>query len=1126
MSLWRLATKSLRYYWRTSLSVLLAIVVAAGVLTGALVVGDSVRYTLRRTVELRLGRTAFAVLPQDRYFRSALATEVSRRLDATVAAVLQVPGLIANEDGSKRINQAIVLGVDEDFFRMGPGLRNATWGGDGVVLSGAAAVQLGVVAGDEVLLRVEKPGLMPRDIPLASDADRTVAARLRVQAVADEFAFGRFDLKANQAAPLNVFVSREWLARQIEQPGRANALLAAESARAKTAEEMAAALQISWTLADAGLDLRHLSEPNVLELRSRRVFIEDTLADAAMELDANAAGVFAYFVNEIRRGDKATPYSMVVAIGVTKGGSFKAEGLGDAQRDNPSGHPQASLEAATLTAMGADQIAINDWLAEDLDAKVGDVVTLRYYVVGPNQELHEESRTLTVAQIVPLAGAAADPNLMPEFPGLADAENCRDWKPGIPVDLDKIRSKDEAYWDSHRGTPKAFVTLEAGRSMWHNRFGNLTAVRYPWRPGLDQQVAAQLCSRVEPATVGLFFQPVRAQGLAAGQGGTDFGQLFLGLSMFLIAAAVILTGLLFVFGVESRTPQIGLLLAVGLSPRHVRRLLLAEGGVLAIAGTLVGIGMGLLYTRLMIYGLSTLWSGAVASAPILFHAEPVTLCIGGLASVAIACLAVLLSLRKHLSRPAVQLLAGDIGGTVAFGKPSHRDTILAGLSFIGAVVIVGLSSSGTRGAAAGGFFAAGGLLLVAGIAASRVVLRRVGTIQSRWAVPTLRTLGLRNAARRRGRSLAIVGLLACGVFMVVAVGANRHDPLAQPLRRDSGTGGFAYYGESSIAVLHDLNSKAGRASARLSESDMKDAPVVAFRVHDGDDASCLNLNRAQRPRLLGVQPEPLSRRGAFRFTVAAKGMPVEKGWELLSAGLGEEVVPAVGDENTVKWSLYKKIGDELQYEDERGRPFRVRIVGMLAGSILQGSLIVAEDRFRDRFPSEAGYRAFLVDAPAGRAEQIGQVLTARLSDFGLALTTTRERLAAFSQVENTYLSIFTMLGGFGLILGSVGLGLVVLRNLLERRGELSMLRAVGFGRHTVQIMVFYEHWGLVLLGILCGVIAALVAVIPVLQAPGGRVPYVGLAVTVLGIAASGGFWVWLASSLALRGPLLDALRNE
>jgi putative ABC transport system permease protein len=270
----------------------------------------------------------------------------------------------------------------------------------------------------------------------------------------------------------------------------------------------------------------------------------------------------------------------------------------------------------------------------------------------------------------------------------------------------------------------------------------------------------------------------------------------------------------------------------------------------------------------------------------------------------------------------------------------------------------------------------------------------------------------------------------------------------------------------------------------------------------------------------------LSRRKAFKFTAVLKGRQPNDGWELLMTDLGDGIVPAIGDYPTVYWALGKNIGDDLEYRDEEGRSFRVRIVGMIDSSILQGSLIISEDQFTAHFPSEAGYCVFLIDAHLANKEATREAMVSRLRDFGLVLTPAKERLAAFSQVENTYLSIFTMLGGLGLVLGSVGLGLVVLRNLLERRGELSMLRAVGFSRQRVQLMVFYEHWGLVLSGILWGVIAALVAVVPAMQSPGGQIPYAGLAFTVLGIAASGAVWVWIAAGVALRGPLLDALRNE
>jgi hypothetical protein len=414
------------------------------------------------------------------------------------------------------------------------------------------------------------------------------------------------------------------------------------------------------------------------------------------------------------------------------------------------------------------------------------------------------------------------------------------------------------------------------------------------------------------------------------------------------------------------------------------------------------------------------------------------------------------------------------------------------------------------------------MLLLGGLGLSQAVLRAVGHEWNRPMV-SLKGLGLRNVTRRSGRSLAVIGLLACGVFMVVAVGANRHDPLAEPQSRTSGTGGFALYGESAIGILYDLNSQAGRKELRLADNTLVDTGTVPFRLREGDDASCLNLNRAQQPRLLGVQWQALKKRDAFTFVAeSVKG----KGWALLRAGADEGFVPAVGDEPTVKWALGKKVGDELEYTDETGRPFRVRIVGMLGSSVLQGSLVIAENEFTARYPSVDGYQVFLIDAPADRTDAVAQELSSGLRDYGLMVTPTKERLAVFGAVENTYLSIFAVLGSLGLVLGSIGLGLVVLRNMLERRGELAMLRAVGFDKRRLIRMVFYEHWPLCLMGLGWGVIAAVVAVIPALQSRGGQVPLVGLLVTIGAIGLSGAVWVWLAGTLALRGALLDALRHE
>ena len=1130
MSLWKLAKRSLGFYWRTNLGVLLAVMVSAVVLTGALVIGDSVRYSLKMMVKARLGKTQLALVPQNRFFRAELADDLAKELDTIVAPLLQLRGLIANGDGAKRANRIEVLGVDGRFFEIGMAQNPL---GDSpnqaIVLNKPLAAKLGVGVGDEVVLRIEKPSLMPRDVPLTPDSGLSIAFRLVVKAVAGQSDFGRFSLQANQIAQLNAFVPLQWLQEKLDRSAQANTLLiAADEEDSLTIEKANGALGKCWQLADAGIELRRLKHKDMFEMRSRRVFIDESITAATINTSDESFGVLTYFVNELSSGDRTNPYSMVTAMSQ----SADAGGLiPDDMQDN--------------------EILINQWLADDLNAKEGDEIELTYFVLGPMRALREEKTSFRVKAILPMDSPAMDPNLMPDFPGLADAENCRDWDPGIAIDLDKIRQRDEDYWQEYRGTPKAFVTLKAGQKMWANRYGNLTAVRYPLSSGSSEDIAGRLLKKVDPASVGLFFQSVRARGIKAGDQGTDFGQLFLGLSMFLIIAALILMGLLFVFGIEKRSQQVGMLLAVGFSPKLVRRLLFIEGGILAVLGVALGTTAGLLYTKTMIYGLETVWQKAVSGSIIYFYAKPSTLFQGALGAVAVSLIAIWLTLRKQVSRPARELLAGGLEWQFSKAGPVSKGRIglcIAAVATVGAALLLGIMGNADSAAVAGVFFGAGALLLIAGLGLTQSLLRIAAGSWNK-VLTSLAGLGLRNSTRRSGRSLAVVGLLACGIFLVIAVGANRHNPLAQAQKRDSGTGGFALFGESTISILHDLNSPSGRQSmglpppttsggvipAKAGTDVLQGVQIVQLRVHDGDDASCLNLNRAQMPQLLGIQPDQLQKRGSFTFTKTIETQDTklktqdprpESGWDLLDENLGENVVPAVGDYATVYWALGKSVGDELDYIDEKGRRFRLHLVGMLKNSILQGSLLISEDEFIKRFPSEDGYRVLLIDAPQDRSEAVAGELSARLKDFGLALTPTTQRLAEFNAVENTYLSIFQLLGGLGLILASVGLGLVVLRNVLERRGELAMLQAVGFEKAELKRMVFYEHGGLLIGGLACGIIAAMVAVSPALKSPGAQVPYFSLVLTIAAIAISGIVWIWIATAFALSGKMLDALRNE
>jgi len=1107
MSLWRLVKQSLGFYWITNLGVLLAVMVSTAILTGALVVGDSVRHSLRMMVEARLGKTQIALAPQNRFFTAGLANELADELNTETAPVLFVRGMITDGDDKRRANRIEVLGVDSRFFTVGAAQNpfgNNTE--QGLVLNEQLAAKLKVGVGDEVLLRIENPSVMSRDLPVSPDSDLSVAFRLEVTAVASEKDFGRFSLRANQVSPLNAFVPLGWIQKKLGRDEQANLLLVADSPERNISPENAdKAIKKRWQLADAGLKLRRLDEQDALEVRSRRIFIDESLSEAATRASDMAVGILTYFVNELCFDDKATPYSMVAAMG-------------------------RSPDAGSIipTEMRDDEIILNQWIADDLGAEVGDSIEIRYFSLSTMRKLQEQTASFRVHKILPMASLAVDPDLMPDFPGLADVDNCRDWDSSIPIDLDKIRQKDEEYWDKYHGAPKAFITLQAGRKMWANRYGNLTGVRYPMGAISVPNLAENLLKTVNPSSVGLFFQPVRQRGIKAGGGSTDFGSLFLGLSMFLIIAALILTSLIFVFGVEKRSGQIGMLLAVGFSPKMIRRLLLIESGILAVLGAILGSIAALIYTKMMIYGLATAWQSAVAGSTIRFYAKSTTLFAGSFGAVMVSLLAIWLTFRKQVSRPARELLAGDpqwqFFTTMRFSK-GRTGLAIAITAAIGAAVLLAILGTGDSSSVSAAFFGAGVLLLIAGLGLTHALLKIVAGSWNR-TIATLAGLGFLNSTRRSGRSLAVVGLLACGIFLVIAVGANRHDSLADAHRRDSGTGGFALFGQSSIGILHDINSDTGRRSMSLDDPSLEEIQVVQLRVRDGDDASCFNLNRAQSPQLLAVQPKKLQERGSFTFTKVTEEAESKEAWNLLNRDLGNDIVPTVGDYATVIWALGKSIGDQLEYSDDKGNNFKLQIVGLLKNSILQGSLIIADDEFIRLFPSEEGYRMLLIECPQQKIDVVTDKLSFGLKDFGLDLTPAAQRLAEFGAVENTYLSIFQLLGGLGLILGSVGLGLVVLRNVLDRRGELAMLRAVGFDKNTLRKMIFYEHSGLMLGGLICGVIAALLAVGPAFKSLGTQAASSSLTLTIGAIGISGMIWIWIAANFALGGKMLEALRNE
>jgi putative ABC transport system permease protein len=1175
----RLLRSNLTFHWRANLAICLGVAVGTAVLTGALLVGDSLRGSLRALTEQRLGWVEQALIV-GRFFRQEFASELQQQQAvAGVAPVVLLQGTAtAEEKGSgtsRRAGRVTVLGVEDRFWLGGEdGTADPLWKSTAkeVVLNQALADELHVQAGGTVTLHLQKASAVSRETAFGRRDSDLSELTLKVRAVLPADSLGaNFSLQPGLSAPFNAFVPLAMLQEEMEQKGRVNALLARQPAadidqrlhqqltlddwglilwdpesRTKALFEKLDRNQdgqlsraewrdrVPHTLSDLtdketgvltrAAVLEHFRKRGYVSLESRQLLlgpeVEQAVSRARTKLWA-AAPTLVYLANTIAEDGKEIPYSVVAAL--------------HAQLFLPGDFPD----------LKDDEIILVGWEQSPLPMKVGDEVKVTYFAPVEQGKLTERTASFKLRGVIPLTGVADDADLTPEFPGITDKLTLKDWNPPFPYEGKRIQKRDEEYWNRYRTTPKAYVTLSAGQKLWGSRFGNLTSVRLRFNipePGL-QDFRRVLLGELRPQQAGFAFDNIRQRGLDASVGGTDFSGLFLGFSFFLIAAALLLVGLLFRLNLDRRAAEIGLLLATGFRPSQVRNLLLAEGAVVSLLGGLLGSAGALAYAWGLLAYLNASWPGELDRSFLRLHVTPQSLLIGYGASLLVSLATIAWAVRVLRKTSPSMLLNGSTGGdtSLAQQQPRWAQKIAVGSALGGGVLIIAGAFLQDHMQQAGAFFGGGALLLTAGLAAVWLLLRHPESTASRL---TTFALGTRNAGRNPVRSLLTAGLLASAAFLIVAVESFRRQPAQDFLKENGGSGGFALLAESEVPVYQDLNSGPGRAELlqgleRHYRQDLKEGPaqvrqrladaeklldqvkIVAFRLRTGDDASCLNLYQPRRPRLLGV-PESLIQRGGFHLGATLPGATPNP-WLLLNS---TDAVRVFAEENTVKWMLGNKLGGTIEVPDERGGTVPLQIAGLLKDSVFQSELLLSEQDFLKLYPQQEGYQFFLIQTPVGREDDTSALLETAFAERGFEVTPAAQKLSAYLAVENTYLSTFQALGGLGLLLGSLGLAVVLLRSVWERRGELALLRALGFRRQELGKMVLAENVLLLALGLLVGVAAALLSVLPHILTGAGHIPWLRLLgllglVLLVGLAAGAA-----AMRTTLAAPLLPALRKE
>jgi len=1126
----QLIKRSLGYYWQTNLVVVLGVAIAVSVLAGALLIGESVRGSLRDMSSQRLGKTDY-VISSPNFFREQLAAELQPPDDIAITCpLIALQGVVVHEPSKRRAGDVKVYGIDERFWKFNGISGVATPYNRNTLISQSLATELGSNAGDSLLLRIEKPS----DIPIESlhgrkeDPGKTI--RLSVAGALTGEQLGEFSLQPDQGVARVVFVSLKSLQKELGQDGKINTILLARHFLMSAPTEISQTLKNKATLEDLGLTVRLVNNDQNLSLESNSKLINDYVAAAASEAAKTyslyTVPVTSYLANSITSGERSIPYSLVAGT---------------------SGEGMPVLSRVPLTAMKYPPIVLNEWAARNLKAQIGDTVSLEYFVWVENGRLETKKVDFQLAEVVPIIGFAADRDLVPSYPGITESQNLSDWDPPFPIELDRVRKEDEDYWHQYRTTPKAFIPQSTAETLWQTRFGKLTSVRIspthdqPLTPLIVERFKESLRTTLDPALLGLQVIPIRDQGAAASRGATDFGEYFLYFSFFLVVSALMLTTLFFKLGIEQRAREIGTLQAVGFSDARIRALFLVEGTLLAGIGSLLGLAGAVGYAALLMHGLRTWWVDAVGTTALTLHISWLWLVVGAVGGGAAAVVCIFFTLRRLGRSSTRSLLAGSIDSEDVSRKGAKAQTkaVLSAFApmrdkFFGLVLsVIGISLLLAGGfrliPQVAGFFGGGVVILIAGISFLSTWLKR----KERKSIQgvgwwTIARLGFRNATYRPGRTVLCITLIASAAFIIVAVDSFRRSGVSATDRK-SGTGGYPLLAESLLPVVHDANTPAGRESLNLSTDEplLKNITFVNFRVRPGDDTSCLNLYQPRNPKIV-APPETFIRDNRFTFQSSLAATAEEKNnpWLLLDRQFDNGAVPVIGDANSLTYVLHLKVGDELSIEHANG-PLRLKIVGALSDSIFQSELLMSEKSFLRLFPTQSGYRMFLLDLPnRQQASEVSTALEERLSDFGFDAVSTEERLTNFHRVENTYLSTFQMLGGLGLALGTLGMAAVLLRNVFERRRELALLRAVGYNSSHFAAMVITENVLMLCCGLVVGFVCALLAIAPVLFERGGRLPNISLGLLLLAVLLSGAIASVVATLAALRSPLLPALRAE
>ena len=606
---------------------------------------------------------------------------------------------------------------------------------------------------------------------------------------------------------------------------------------------------------------------------------------------------------------------------------------------------------------------------------------------------------------------------------------------------------------SFGGTSIAQVTLEEAQSIT-NRKGRFDQISVGGDGTVDDEVLRDRIAEVLPADL-----LVETGQENADRQASDIrdGLSFLTIALFAFAAISLLVGSFVIFNVFSitvaqRTREFGMLRTLGASRRQILATVLAEGILIG----LIASGLGLVVGIALAEGLSALLSALGADLPSkALVIAPRTIVASFIVGIGVTLISSMIPAYRATRVPPIAALSENIlqAGKTRLWIRALVATVLAvaGIFLIGSVLVDDI-----QGGAGAARIGAGAVALVVAISifSPRLIqpmvrligvpIRAVGGLTGRLATEN----ALRSPSRTAVTSAALmIGIALVSFVSIFASGLNSSvtDVIDQNLRGEivlQGPGGF-------VPIPPESVDQAAKVEGIEAASGIRFAQV---RVGGSGERQLSSVQPDTVDQVIEVDWAPGSPRALAELSdgkaVISEGLATSKGLE---------------------------IGDRFRALSPTGTRPDFEVIGIMASGNLDllGDIVVDEASMLKYFGIAEDQFALARVRAGDDVEKIKERVAVELDRAGFPTVEVlnQEELKDRQQEQiNGLLALIYVLLALAVVVSLVGIVVTLILSIYERTRELGMVRAIGMSRRQVRRMVTFEAVITAVLGAIAGLI--------------------------------------------------------